>query len=90
MKRKARDGVCRWEALAQKAFKDQIRTPEFYALGAFFSLNVLALQLYLGTARVQLEEMSSNYKLYVEILSFVVPGELQNAADVIHCALLQC
>lgn len=69
---------CRWAALARKLFRQQIQTPEFFALGLFFALNVLVLQFYLGTARIQLEELSSNYKLYVQILSFVVPGELPN------------
>lgn len=57
--------------------RQQMKSPEFFALGLFFSLNVLVLQFYLGTARVQLEEMSTDYKRYVQILSFIVPGMLQ-------------
>lgn len=54
-----------------------MKSPEFYALGLFFSLNALVLQFYLGTARIQLEELSaSNHRLYVQLLSFIVPGEI--------------
>jgi ABC-type sulfate transport system permease component len=79
---KVQSCACRWVVLAQKPFKDQIRVPEFYALGIFFALNVLALQLYLGTARIQLEELSSEYELYVQTLSFTVSGEHSNSCDV--------
>jgi hypothetical protein len=54
----------------------QLRSPEFYALLIIFCLNVLVLQFYLGTARVQLEEIGDHGHAYMRALSFIVPGLL--------------
>lgn len=60
--------------LASKPILQQLRTPECISLGLIFTGNVYALQLYLGTARIQLEEMGDNNKVYLQMLSFIVPG----------------
>ena len=52
----------------------QLKSPEFIALGVIFIGNVYALQLYLGTARIQLEEMGDDDKKYLQMLSFIIPG----------------
>jgi hypothetical protein len=39
-----------------------------------FCVNVLTLQLYLGTARVQLEGKGDAQGAYLLVLSFIVPG----------------
>ena len=78
---------CRWAVLARKPFTHQLKAPEFFALGLFFALNVLVLQFYLGTARIQLEELSaSNFGLYVQLLSFIVPGEIPCRFVQLSCA----
>lgn len=60
--------------LASKPVLQQLRTPECVSLGLIFTGNVYALQLYLGTARIQLEEMGDNNQVYLQMLSFMVPG----------------
>lgn len=64
----------RWARLAQQPLKQQLMSPECLCLGFLFSLNVLALQLYLGTARVQLEGKGDSDRTYTRTLSFIVPG----------------
>eukprot|EP00892_Ulva_mutabilis_P003134 jgi/Ulvmu1/12821/UM098_0002.1 len=64
----------RWAALASKSIWQQLKSPECVALGLVFSGNVYALQLYLGTARIQLEEMGDGDEKYLQMLSFIVPG----------------
>jgi hypothetical protein len=76
--------TCRWTALSRKPFKQQVKAPEFLVLGLFFSLNVLVLQFYLGTARIQLEELSANYKVYVQALSVIVPGAYPVCEHVVY------
>lgn len=63
-----------WAALAKMTFRQQIQAHEFFSLELFFTLNVLVLQFYLGTDRIQLEGLTSDHKQYIQILSFVVPG----------------
>lgn len=60
--------------LATRPLLKQLRSPECLALGLIFVGNVYALQLYLGTARIQLEEMGDGDKVYLQMLSFIVPG----------------
>lgn len=66
--------VRRWRKLAELPITQQLLSLECLALGVFFSFNVLALQFYLGTARLQLEDKGDSDRLYVRILSFIVPG----------------
>jgi hypothetical protein len=60
--------------LATLPFRQQLQALEFYMLLVDFCLNVLVLQFYLGTARVQLEELGDDDHTYVRVLNFIVPG----------------
>lgn len=56
------------------SLSQQLRSPELYALAVFFCFNVLSLQFYLGTARIQLEEKGDDDRLFTKILGWVVPS----------------
>lgn len=64
----------RWDRLAHQPFWQQVKSIELYSLGLLFCVNVFTLQLYLGTARVQLEEKGDTRQVYLRTLSFIVPG----------------
>jgi hypothetical protein len=40
----------------------------------FFMVNVLVLQFYLGTARLQLEQKGDSDHVYIDVLSYILAG----------------
>ena len=67
---------CRWRRIAHLTVKRQMCSYEFWALLAFFPLTVLAQQFYLGSARIQLQELGAEHNGFERALIYVVPGAL--------------
>eukprot|EP01025_Chloroclados_australasicus_P026378 TRINITY_DN2619_c1_g2_i1.p1 TRINITY_DN2619_c1_g2~~TRINITY_DN2619_c1_g2_i1.p1 ORF type:complete len:420 (-),score=47.01 TRINITY_DN2619_c1_g2_i1:96-1355(-) len=62
----------RWEWLGDQKFTTQLFSPEAIGLCFYFSISVLMLQFYLGTARLQLEAKGDVNHVYTDLTGPIV------------------